>query len=294
MVTLKTYIGQTQLIKNLRTIIEAKKNGSIYDRPVDHLLFSGFAGLGKTTLAELIARELGRPLIKFMGPHLNDVQSLDILKEAKPWTFVFIDEIHAIPSKVEEALYEPMDEFKWKGTPINSFTLIGATTKEGLISKPLRSRFTIVERVEPYKVEELCEIIKRKATELNATIDEGATKLIAERSKGVPREAIQLLKRALYYGANITINSAQICLDSIGIDKFGLGVLDRAILKTIRDGFAGGPVGVDSLANVAGEDVATIESKEPYLVQLGFIQRTGKGRILTKTGLDYVISQESK
>ena len=294
MVNLRNYIGQEQLIKNLRTIVRAKRDCGIYDPPIDHLLFSGFAGLGKTTLAEIVAKELGCPLIKLMGPHLTDVNRLSFLKDIAGWSFVFIDEIHSLPSKVEEALYEPMDAFKWQGQPIKSFTLIGATTKEGLISKPLRSRFTIVERLIPYKIPEIREIVRQKATELKLTIDEMALDLIAQRAKGVPREAIQLLKRVSYYGAQITSISAQNALDSIGVDALGLGGLDRTILKTMRDGFAGGPVGIDSLANVAGEDVATIESKEPYLVQVGFIQRTGKGRILTKEGLQYVLSNEQK
>lgn len=284
---LDDYIGQGRVKANLRTILSSVRRKSIYDSPLDHILFSGPPGLGKTALAELIATEVGRPIVKLMGPQLK-LESLSVLTSIRPWTFVFIDEIHALPTKVEEALYEPMDTFKWAGSPINSFTLIGATTKEGLLSKPLRSRFTIAETLTLYSVEDLSKIICRSATILNLSIDDKAVEAIARRSRGTPRIANQLLKRVSYYSSQIDSSIAQNALDSIGVDQFGLEMLDRCILKTIAKDFAGGPVGIDSLAAVANEDVATVESREQYLVTVGFVQRTGKGRVLTASGMGYV------
>ena len=279
--TLDNYIGQAQIKKNLRTILDAKKSSGIFDPPIDHILFSGYAGLGKTALAEIVANELKRPLIKFMGPHLRDVDTLDALRSIRNWSFIFIDEIHSLPLKVEEALYEPMDEFKWKDQKINSFTLIGATTKEGLISKPLRSRFTIVERLAPYTVEDIGNIIRQKATTLGLSIDDGAVKLIAQRSKGIPREAIQLLKRTSYYSAVITSKIAGQALDDIGIDCWGLDSLDHKIIKVL----SGEPMGIDSLSSVLNEDAETIEVREYYLASIDIICRTPRGRKLTEKGI---------
>jgi Holliday junction DNA helicase RuvB len=287
--TLDDYIGQRQLKINLRTIFASLEKRLIFDDPMDHTLLSGPPGLGKTSLAEIIAQELQCPIIKLMGPQLN-INSLDVLKNILPWTFVFIDEIHALPIKVEEALYEPIDDRKWKGQSINKFTLIGATTKEGLVSKPLRSRFTIAETLTPYSINDLNEIISRSATIMKLSIDDKAVEAIAKRSRGTPRVANQLLKRLSYYSANITASLAQDALDSLGVDEFGLEMLDRNILTTILQSFGGGPVGIDSLSSVTNEDVATIEAREPYLVNVGFVQRTGKGRVLTASGLTYVRS----
>lgn len=285
---LTDYIGQDQLKINLRTILGSLERKHIFDDPMDHTLLCGPPGLGKTSLAEIIASELQRPLIKFMGPQLKDLESLAVLKDILPWTFVFIDEIHALPIKVEEALYEPIDDFKWKGQSINKFTLIGATTKEGLLSKPLRSRFTIAETLTNYSVSDLSKIISRSATILKLSIDDKAVEAIAKRSRGTPRIANQLLKRVSYYSLNISASIAQEALDNIGVDEFGLEMLDRNILTTILKSFGGGPVGIDSLASVSNEDIATIENRETYLVNVGFLQRTGKGRILTSQGLQYV------
>jgi len=258
------------------------------------MLLCGPPGLGKTSLAEIVAAELRRPLVKFMGPQLKDVEDLNVITSTLPWTFLFIDEIHALPTKVEEALYEAMDDFKWKGEPINSFTLIGATTKEGLLSKPLRSRFTIAETLTLYSVEDLNKIVSRSATILNLSIDDKAVELVSRRARGTPRIANQLLKRISYYSRVITPEIAQNALDNIGVDSFGLEMRDRSILTTISKDFSGGPVGIDSLASILGEDVATIEAREPYLVSAGLIQRTGKGRILTSSGQEYVKSLGDK
>lgn len=291
---LDEYIGQGRVKSNIRTIITSLQDKSIFDDPMDHTLLCGPPGLGKTSLAELVAAEAQRPIIKLMGPQLKDVDSLSVLQDTDPWTFIFIDEIHALPSKVEEALYEPMDEFRWKGSRINSFTLIGATTKEGLLSKPLRSRFTIAETLTLYSVEDLIQIVKRSATILKLSIDDKASEVIAKRSRGTPRIANQYLKRISYYSAHIDEIIALEALDNIGVDQFGLDVLDRNILTTISKSFGDGPVGIDSLATVVNEDVATIDSREPYLVTAGFVQRTGKGRILTTKGIDYVKEQHEK
>lgn len=287
---LSDYIGQDKLKSNLQIILASLENRQIFDDPMDHTLLCGPPGLGKTSLAEIIARELQRPIIKLMGPQLKSVDSLDVLKDIRPWTFVFIDEIHALPLKVEEALYEPIDDLKWKGQSINKFTLIGATTKEGLISKPLRSRFTIAETLTPYSVDDLKKIISRSATILRLSIDDKAVEAVAKRSRGTPRIANNLLKRISYYNTIIDSNIAQNALDSLGVDEFGLEMLDRNILTTIKKSFAGGPVGIDALASVTNEDMATIEAREPYLVNVGFLQRTSKGRVLTSQGDTYVSS----
>lgn len=290
---LDEYIGQGRVKSNIRTIITSLQDKSIFDDPMDHMLLCGPPGLGKTSLAELVAAEAQRPIIKLMGPQLKDVDSLSILQDIDPWTFIFIDEIHALPSKVEEALYEPMDEFEWRGSRINSFTLIGATTKEGLLSKPLRSRFTIVETLTLYSVEDLIQIIKRSATILKLSIDDKASEVIASRSRGIPRIANQYLKRISYYSAHITSEIARQALMSIGIDERGLDMLDRNILATISKSFGNGPVGIDSLATFMGEAPETIEAKEAYLVATEFLLRSSKGRVLTVKGRDYVRSLQS-
>lgn len=283
--TLSEYVGQDQLKKNLQVVLE---NSRRTRRTLDHILFSGPAGLGKTSLAEVIASELGRPLVKLMGPHVKDPDVLEVLYDTAPRTMLFIDEIHSLPLKVEECLYELMDGFKLRGHSVSPFTLVGATTLEGAISKPLRSRFTIVERLLPYGIKDLCTIVAQAATKLNLTLDDKVVEEIAKRSRGTPRIAKHLLKRISYYGSNITLDSAQEALDNLGVDKFGLEMLDRAILRTMHLNFADGPVGIQSLANVVGEDVTTIDSREHYLVAVGFIQRTGRGRILTTEGIKYV------
>ena len=285
------YIGQGPVKKNLQVILDQKHDNYNFSLPpMEHVLLSGPSGLGKTSLAEILAKSLHRPLTKKMGSQLRSPEDLNFLAgEREPWSFVFIDEIHALPLRVEEALYEAMDEFKWKGEEISSFTLIGATTKEGELSKPLRSRFTIAETLEPYSIEDIRKIIKRSATILKLAIDDNAVEAIATRSRGVARIANQLLKRVGHYSSNITASTAQEALDNLRIDKYGLEMLDRSLLKTMRDNFDG-PVGIDSLAAVAGEDISTVEAREPYLVKVGFVKRTRKGRVLTAIGEDYVKS----
>lgn len=284
--TLTEYVGQEQIKNNLNVIL-TKLKAQPYSR-MPHTLFTGPPGLGKTSLAELMSKEMGVPIIKVMGPHIKESSDLDALKDAEPKTILFIDEIHSLPLKVEESLYEAMDYMTFRGSYLNRFTLIGATTKEGALSRPLLSRFTIVERLQPYTHNDICQIIQAEATQLGLVLSEESSAEIARRSRGTPRIAKQLLKRISYYSDNITLDSAQNALDSIGVDKFGLELLDRVILRTMKNSFGGGPVGISSLANVVGEDAKTIDSREHYLVAIGFIQRTGRGRVLTDEGSKYL------
>ena len=283
-----SYVGQEQIKKNLKIILTAQKAKSFTDAPMAHVLLSGPAGLGKTTLAEIIASELHRPVCKFMGPHLKDIDQLNIIKEAARWSLLFIDEIHSLPLKIEESLYEVMDSFTFRGKELNPITVIGATTKEGTLSKPLRSRFVITERLQMYTVAELSQVLKQSAATIKVDISDDAIREIARRSRGIPRVANHLLKRVSYYGADITLDTAQNALDSIGIDSNGLELLDRQILIAVRDNFDGGPVGIDSIANVVGEDDSTVESREEYLSYIGLLRRTGRGRILSDVGKKYL------
>jgi len=281
------YIGQKRVRNNISICLETVKQRSLMD-PLDHILLCGAAGTGKTSLAEVIAQELYVPIHKFMGPRLKGVDSLNFLSEVKPSEIVFIDEIHALPRKVEETLYEPLDSRKLNGTEINPFTLIGATTKEGFISKPLHTRFTIVETLELYDTSELFGILKRSASIMKLKVEDTAIVAIAQRSRGTPRMANQLLKRISYYNSNISAEIAQKAMDNIGIDKYGFDRIDRQILKTMHKLFGNGPVGIESLANILDEDMTTIEIlREPFLVKSGFVQRTAKGRILTQKGVEY-------
>lgn len=287
---LNDYIGQERVKQNIRICLEAGKRRS-FKRPLGHMLLCGPPGLGKTSLSEIIATELFRPIKKFLGSRLKDVRDLRFLNSVTYGEVIFIDEIHSLPKKVEEALYDPMDRFVWNNCIIKPFTLIGATTKEGMLSKPLHNRFTIIETLSTYNIKELTQIIQQSAVRLNLKIDNQAASLVASRSRGTPRTANQMLVRLSYYSENITPNIARNALDSIGIDRYGCDHLDRLILKTLRDKFSGGPTGIESLSNVMGEDRVTIEtSREPYLISAGLLERTGRGRCLTKKGLNHLQS----
>jgi len=281
------YVGQKQVIENLKVCVKgAETNRKI----LDHVLLAGPAGLGKTSLAEIIAKEVKAPIIKLMAPLLTGTSMLDLFDVMSYGTVLFIDEIHALAPKVEEALYDPIDNFKWRGKSILPFTLIGATTKEGGLSKPLRSRFTIVETFNFYTVDELKQVIKRSALLLNINIDDDGATIVAQRSRGIPRLANQNLKRLSYYSNVITREIAQNTLDkALGIDENGLDRVDINILETIHKSFNNGPVGIESLSSIVDEDLSTLESlREPFLVRSGFLQRGSKGRSLTSKAIEYL------
>lgn len=296
---LDEYIGQEKTRHNLKVFIEAAK---LRRESLDHILFHGPPGLGKTTLAMIIANELGTELHTITGPAIQRsgdvVAALSVLG---PGDVLFIDEIHRIPKVAEEVLYSAMEDFyvdiligKSEETKRNirlelpPFTLVGATTKAGMISAPLRDRFGIIERLEYYTPEELYRIIRRSSRVLNIEIEEEGAMEIAKRSRGTPRIANRLLKRVRDFAqiesdGVITKEIAQSSLYALDIDSEGLDALDREILLAIIDQFNGGPVGIETLASTVGEERDTLEFMyEPFLLQQGFIVRTPKGRMATE------------
>ena len=291
------YIGQSALKSTLKISIEAAKKREM---PLDHLLFYGPPGLGKTTLAGVIAAEMGVNIKITSAPALERPRDIiGILMQLKPSEILFIDEIHRLNKVAEEILYPAMEDFfidmttgkaqtvKTLRIPLPKFTLIGATTKAGALSGPLRDRFGIVNRLEFYTPEELGFIIKRTADLLDIKIDDGGAQSIAMRSRGTPRIANRLVKRvadwAIVKGDGlITSEIASRALDSLKIDEIGLDNTDRALLSLIIDKFSNRPVGLESLAAALGEDAKTIEDVwEPYLLQKGLLERTPRGRRAT-------------
>lgn len=296
--TLKEFIGQKKIKDNIEVFIKA---ALIRQEPLDHVLFCGPPGLGKTTLATVIANEMGVNIKSTSGPVLEragDVAA--ILTNLSDRDILFIDEIHRLPRMVEEILYPAMEDFKLdiivgkgpfaRSVKINlpRFTLIGATTRTGLITSPLRDRFGVVFRLEFYNVEELKEIVKRSARILGILIEEDAAMEIAKRSRGTPRVANRLLKRVRDFAQvkNKQIIDLQItreALIAMDVDDYGLDEMDRKILLTIIEKFNGGPAGIESIAASLREDKDTIEDVyEPYLIQEGFIERTARGRVATR------------
>ena len=297
--TLGDYIGQDKVKENLAVYIEAAKRRK---EPLDHVLLYGPPGLGKTTLAGIIANELGVNLRITSGPAIEKPGDLAaLLTSLSEGDVLFIDEIHRLPRTVEEILYPAMEDFALdiitgKGQmaasyhlPLPKFTLVGATTRAGQLSAPLRDRFGVVLRLELYSPTELSKIATRSAGILNIGIDADGALEIASRSRGTPRIANRFLKRIRDFAeiisdGVITFNTAKLALDRMEIDELGLDSGDRRMLAAIINFYAGGPVGVETLAAAIGEESVTIEDVvEPYLMQIGFLRRTPRGRCATKS-----------
>lgn len=305
---LMDYVGQEKVKRNLKVYIEAAKERG---DALDHVLFYGPPGLGKTTLAGIIANEMGTHIKVTSGPAIEKPGEMAaILNNLQEGDVLFVDEIHRLNRQVEEVLYPAMEDFEidimiGKGATARSirldlphFTLVGATTRAGLLSAPLRDRFGVVSHLEYYSVKELETIIIRSAGVLGVDIDTKGAKELARRSRGTPRLANRLLKRVrdfaqVKYDGRITGEVADYALNLLDVDKDGLDRSDRMILDTIISKFDGGPVGIDTLAASLGEDAGTLEDVyEPYLIQNGFINRTPRGRVATQAaylnlGIEY-------
>jgi Holliday junction DNA helicase RuvB len=297
------YIGQEKAKENLRIYITAAKQRG---EPLDHVLFYGPPGLGKTTLSGIIANEMGVHLKVTSGPAIaRPGEMAAILNNLAPGDVLFVDEIHRLNRQVEEVLYPAMEDYAidvviGKGQSARSirldlpkFTLVGATTRAGMLSAPLRDRFGVIHHLEFYTPEELKEIVLQSAKSLNVSIDDAGAYEIARRSRGTPRLANRLLKRVrdfaqVKYDGAVTLEVAQYALDLLEVDPMGLDNNDRQILFTMIEKFAGGPVGLDTLAAAIGEDAGTIEDVyEPYLVKNGFINRTPRGREVTQYAYEH-------
>ena len=296
--TIEEYIGQSDVKENIKVFVEAAK---MRNEPLDHVLLYGPPGLGKTTLAFIIAHELGTHIKTASGPSIEKSGDLAaILSSLEPGDVLFIDEIHRMPRYIEEILYPAMEDFSLDiivGSEGNSrnikidlppFTLVGATTRAGDLSSPLRDRFGITSKLQFYTVEELTDIIKRTSRVLNVEIEDNAAAELAKRSRGTPRIANRLFKRvrdfALVKGNGIVdLKITNEALNRLKVDNMGLDNTDHDLLLAIIQKFNGGPVGVEAIASSIGEEVTTIEDVyEPYLLQMGLLKRTSRGRIATE------------
>ena len=298
------YIGQQEVKENLKIFMQAAK---MRGESLDHVLLYGPPGLGKTTLAYIIANEMGVNIKTASGPSIEKSGDLAaILSTLEPGDVLFIDEIHRMPRFIEEILYPAMEDFTLDiivGSDSSTrnikidlppFTLVGATTRAGDLTSPLRDRFGIVSKLQFYTIEELTEIVKRTSRVLGVSIDESAAVELASRSRGTPRIANRLLKRvrdfALVLGdGNITLDITNLALDKLKVDKLGLDDTDYHLLKAIIEKFNGGPVGIEAIASSIGEEQSTIEDVyEPYLLQIGFLKRTTRGRVVTEKAYEHL------
>jgi Holliday junction DNA helicase RuvB len=300
---LDDYIGQDRIREQLHVAIEAAKGRG---EALDHTLLYGPPGLGKTTLAYVIANELGVPIRTTAGPVIEKPGDLaGILSNLQPREVLFIDEIHRLPPAIEEILYPAMEDFELDivigqgpgarsvKVPVEPFTLVGATTRAGLLTSPLRARFGIVQRLDFYSISDIEEIVRRSARILGVPMDDAAAKDIASRSRGTPRIVNRLLRRVRDYAqvradGHVTIEVATAAMALLDVDQYGFDESDRRLLLTIIDKFGGGPVGLGSLSAALSEESDAIEDiYEPYLIQSGFIERTPRGRLATARAYQY-------